>query len=52
MVLALAGRAPTSSSTTSSNPKLTEELEQQNRSLGDQAIGVDAECSKVDDLQR
>jgi glucose 1-dehydrogenase len=35
-----------------SNPDATEELEQQVIALGDQAIGVDADVSKVEDLQR
>jgi glucose 1-dehydrogenase len=34
------------------NPEATEELEQQVVALGDQAIGVDADVSKVEDLQR
>ena len=34
------------------NPEATEELEQQIVALGDQAIGVDADVSKVADLQR
>src|SRR6478609_9583141 len=34
------------------NPKATEELEQQVAALGDQAIGVEADVSKVEDLQR
>ena len=34
------------------NPQATEELEQQIVALGGQAIGVDADVSKVDDLQR
>ena len=34
------------------NPQATEELEQQVVGLGDQAIGVEADVSKVDDLQR
>ncbi len=34
------------------NPEATEELEQQVVELGDKAIGVDADVSKVDDLQR
>ena len=35
-----------------SNPQATEELEQQVAPLGDQAIGVDADVSKVAELQR
>ncbi len=35
-----------------SNPEATEELEQQICALGDQAIGVEADVSKVPDLQR
>jgi glucose 1-dehydrogenase len=35
-----------------SNPDATEALEQQVIALGDQAIGVDADVSKVEDLQR
>jgi glucose 1-dehydrogenase len=35
-----------------SNPDATEDLEQQVIALGDQAIGVEADVSKVDDLQR
>jgi glucose 1-dehydrogenase len=35
-----------------SNPQATEELEQQVAKLGDQAIGVDADVSKVAELQR
>jgi glucose 1-dehydrogenase len=35
-----------------SNPEATEDLEQQVIALGDQAIGVDADVSKVEDLQR
>ena len=34
------------------NPEATEELERRVASLGDQAIGVDADVSKVEDLQR
>ncbi len=34
------------------NPEATEELEQQVAALGDQAIGVEADVSKVEDLQR
>ena len=34
------------------NPKATEDLEQQIAALGDQAIGVEADVSKVEDLQR
>ena len=34
------------------NPEATEELEQQVVALGDQAIGVEADVSKVADLQR
>ena len=34
------------------NPQATEELEQQIVALGDKAIGVDADVSKVDDLQK
>jgi len=34
------------------NPEATEELEQQIAKLGDKAIGVEADVSKVDDLQR
>ncbi|HYJ60043.1 MAG TPA: glucose 1-dehydrogenase [Actinomycetota bacterium] len=34
------------------NPEATEELERQIVALGDQAIGVDADVSKVEDLQR
>jgi len=35
-----------------SNPEATEELEKQVIALGDRAIGVDADVSKVEDLQR
>jgi glucose 1-dehydrogenase len=35
-----------------SNPDATAELERMCHALGDQAIGVDADVSKVDDLQR
>ena len=35
-----------------SNPAATEDLERQVEALGDQAIGVDADVSKVEDLQR
>jgi NAD(P)-dependent dehydrogenase (short-subunit alcohol dehydrogenase family) len=35
-----------------SHPEATEELEQRVHKLGDQAIGVDADVSKVADLQR
>src|SRR3974390_2466588 len=35
-----------------SNPDATEELERQIAALGDKAIGVDADVSKVEDLQR
>jgi glucose 1-dehydrogenase len=35
-----------------SNPDATEALEQQVEALGDKAIGVDADVSKVEDLQR
>ena len=35
-----------------SHPEATEELEQQVAALGDQAIGVDADVSKVADLER
>ena len=35
-----------------SNPQATEDLEQQVVALGDRAIGVDADVSKVDELQR
>ncbi len=35
-----------------SNPEATEALEQQVIALGDRAIGVDADVSKVEDLQR
>ena len=35
-----------------SNPDATEDLEQQVVALGDQAIGVEADVSKVEDLQR
>ena len=35
-----------------SHPEATEELEQQICALGDQAIGVEADVSKVADLQR
>jgi glucose 1-dehydrogenase len=34
------------------DPQATEELEQQVAALGDRAIGVEADVSKVDDLQR
>ena len=34
------------------NPEATEELEKQVAALGDQAIGVEADVSKVADLQR
>jgi glucose 1-dehydrogenase len=34
------------------NPEATEELEQQVIALGDQSIGVEADVSKVEDLQR
>ena len=34
------------------NPQATDELEQQIVALGDQAIGVDADVSKVADLQK
>ena len=34
------------------NPEATEELEKQVAALGDKAIGVEADVSKVDDLQR
>ena len=34
------------------NPEATEELEKQVVALGDKAIGVEADVSKVDDLQR
>ena len=44
-------RARTSSSTTSPTQQATEDLEQQVVALGDKAIGVDADVSKVDDLQ-
>jgi glucose 1-dehydrogenase len=35
-----------------SNPAATEDLERQVEALGDQALGVEADVSKVDDLQR
>ena len=35
-----------------SHPEATEELERKVHALGDQAIGVEADVSKVDDLQR
>jgi glucose 1-dehydrogenase len=34
------------------NPEATEELEQQVVALGDQAVGIEADVSKVEDLQR
>ncbi|MET0800408.1 MAG: SDR family NAD(P)-dependent oxidoreductase, partial [Actinomycetota bacterium] len=34
------------------HPDATEELEQQVAALGDRSIGVDADVSKVDDLQK
>ena len=34
------------------HPEATDELEQEIAALGDQAIGVDADASRVDDLQR
>ena len=51
IVLALAAKGRTSSSTTSPNPQATEDLEKQVVALGDEAIGVEADVSKVDDLQ-
>ena len=44
--------APTSSIDYVANPQATEDLEQQIVALGDQAIGVDADVSKVADLQK
>jgi glucose 1-dehydrogenase len=52
VVLALAGDGANVVIDYVSNPAATEDLERQVEALGDQAIGVDADVSKVEDLQR
>jgi glucose 1-dehydrogenase len=52
VVLALAGAGANVVIDYVSNPAATEELERQVEALGDQAIGVEADVSKVEDLQR
>lgn len=51
VVLALAGAGANVVIDFVSHPEATEELEQQVHALGDQAIGVDADVSKVADLE-
>ena len=51
IVLALAREGANSVIDYIANPEATEELEKQVAALGDTAIGVDADVSKVDDLQ-
>src|SRR6202050_3548474 len=52
VVLALAGAGANIVIDYVSNPDATEDLERQVEALGDQAIGVEADVSKVEDLQR
>jgi len=52
IVLALAEEGANVAIDYVANPDATEELEKQVAALGDKAIGVDADVSKVEDLQR
>ena len=52
IVLALAGAGASVAIDYVSNPEATEELEQQVSALGDKAIGVDVDVSKVKELQK
>src|SRR3954463_13671506 len=52
VVLALAGAGANVVIDYVANEAATEELEQQITKLGDKSIGVEADVSKVDDLQR
>ncbi len=52
IVLALAGAGANVVIDYVSHPEATEELERQVAALGDKAIGVEADVSKVEDLQR
>ena len=52
VVLALAGAGANVVIDYVSNPAATEDLERQVAALGDKAIGVEADVSKVEDLQR
>jgi glucose 1-dehydrogenase len=52
IVLELAGQGANIAIDYVSNPAATDELEKQVASLGDQAIGVDADVSQVADLER
>ena len=52
IVLALAQQGASVAIDYVSNPDATEELERQVAALGDKVIGVDADVSKVEDLQR
>jgi glucose 1-dehydrogenase len=52
IVLALAAQGANVVIDYVADPEATEELEQQIAKLGDKAIGVEADVSKVDDLQR
>jgi glucose 1-dehydrogenase len=51
ITLALAGKGANIAIDYVADEKATEELEQQVAKLGDKAIGIDADVSKVDDLQ-
>jgi glucose 1-dehydrogenase len=52
VVLALAGAGANVVIDYVSNPAATEELERQVEALGDRALGVEADVSRVEDLQR
>jgi glucose 1-dehydrogenase len=52
IVLSLAGQGANVAIDYVSNPNATEDLERQVAALGDKSIGVDADVSKVEDLQR
>jgi glucose 1-dehydrogenase len=51
IVLALAGQGANVAIDYVSHPEATEELERQVAALGDKAIGVDADVSKIEDIQ-
>jgi glucose 1-dehydrogenase len=52
IVLALAGQGANVAIDYVSNEQATEDLERQVAALGDQVIGIDADVSKIEDLQR
>ena len=52
IVLALAGNGANIAIDYVSDPEATEELEQQVAALGDKAIGIDVDVSKIEELQK